>query len=378
MKRKLKVLILSITLEGGGSERRTVYLLKYINRNIFEPILCLKEKRGEYLKDIPQSTKLCTIKSHYKLLTLLKMYKVILKEKPDIIFGFNVWGMNTIALMALKLIFHKRKVKLIIGVGTNPSYFKPLRIIRFTCSFADLIAANSYGIRNYLISSWKIPKEKIRVIHNGVDIKNIDKLSFEKINHIWIKNNYNVIVSVGRLSEPKGYPYLIEALTIVNKKIPVYLIIIGQGEEEEKLKKLAKKIEIENKVDFIGFKQNPYKYIAKADLFVLSSLWEGFPNVLLEAMACRTPVVSTDAPYGPSEIIEDGLNGYLVPVADSTRLAEKILYVFDNLDKQENVIREAREKIEKKFSVNKMIKNYEKLFYSIYEDNTHLSLQEID
>ncbi|GAG13066.1 unnamed protein product, partial [marine sediment metagenome] len=116
-------MILSITLEGGGSEKRTVYLLKYINRNIFEPILCLKEKKGEYLKDIPRHTKLYAIKRRYKLLTLLEMCKVILKEKPDIIFGNNVWGMNTIAIVALKLMFLKRQVKLIMGVGTNPSYF---------------------------------------------------------------------------------------------------------------------------------------------------------------------------------------------------------------------------------------------------------------
>ncbi len=357
-------MILSSTLEGGGTEKRTIYLLKYINRDIFEPILCLWEKRGVYFKDIPQYTKLYAIKRRYKLGTLFNMCKVIKKEKPDIVFG-NMWGINTAAIVALKMMFFKRPVKLIIGVVTNPSYFKRQSIIRFLYSFADLIVANSYGIRECLISSWKIPEEKIRVIHNGVDIGNIDKLSFEKVNHIWIKNNYNLIISVGRLFKPKGFPNLLDALKIVNQKRTVYLIIIGKGEEEKRLKVMAKEMDINDRVDFIGFKQNPFKYIANADLFVLSSLWEGCPNVLLEAMACRTPVVSTDAPYGPSEIIEDGVNGYLVPVADSTRLAEKILYVLENLDKQDNVIREARQTVEKKFTVDKMAKNYEKLFYSI-------------
>ncbi|GAF87149.1 unnamed protein product, partial [marine sediment metagenome] len=217
-------------------------------------------------------------------------------------------------------------------------------------------------------------EEKIRVIHNGVDIDHIDKLSFEKVNHIWIKSHFNVIVSVGRLFKPKGLPNLLDALKIVNKKKTVYLIIIGKGEEEKRLKVMAKKIGINDRVDFIGFKHNPFKYIANADLFVLSSLWEGCPNTLLEAMACRTPVVSTDAPYGPAEIIEDSVNGYLVPVADSSRLAEKILYVLDNLNKQDNVIREAREKIEKKFSIHKMTRRYEKLFYSICADKIHLTL----
>lgn len=354
------------TLGGGGTERRTVYILKYINRDIFEPILCVWEKKGVYVKDIPRQTKLYAVKKRNKAFTLLNMCKVINKEKPDIIFG-NMWGINAAAILALKMMFfkRKRKAKLIVGVVTNPSYFKYQIIIRFLYNFADLIVANSYGIREYLISSWKIPKEKIRVIHNGVDIKNIDKMSFEKADHIWIKNNYNLIISVGRLTKPKGLPYLLDALKILNKKKTVYLIIIGKGEEEERLKKMAKKIGIENRVDFIGFKHNPFKYIAKTNLFILASLWEGFPNVLLEAMACRIPVVSTDAPYGPSEIIEDGVNGYLVPAADSTRLAEKILYVLENLDKQDNVVRKARQTVEKKFTANKMLKNYEKLFYSI-------------
>lgn len=364
MKSKLKILLLASTLTGGGTERRTVYILKYINRDIFEPILCVWEKKGVYAKDIPRETKVYAIKRRNKAFTLLNMCKVIYKEKPDIIFG-NMWGINTAAIVALKMMFFKRKVKLIIGIVTNPSYFKRQSIIRFLYSFADLIVTNSYGIREYLVSSWKIPKEKIRVIHNGVDIKNIDKLSLEKANHIWIKNNYNLIISVGRLAEPKGLPYLLDALKIANKKNPIYLIIIGMGEEEERLKKIAKKIGINNRVDFIGFKRNPFKYMAKTNLFILSSIWEGFPNVLLEAMVCRTPVVSTDAPYGPSEIIEDGVNGYLVPVADSTQLAEKILYVLENLDKQDNVIREARQTIEKKFTFDTMLKNYEKLFYSI-------------
>jgi len=366
MQRKLKILLLSSTLRGGGAERRPVYLLKYINRNIFEPILCLKEKKGEYLKDIPQNTKLYILKRRYNFVALLNMCKVILKENPDIIFGIN-WGINTIAIIALKMLFFKRQVKLIIGVGTNPFYYEHLCIMRFLYRFfADLIVANSDGIRECLISSWKISKKKICVIHNGTDIDHIDKLSFEKVNHIWINKNLNLIISVGNLRKPKGLPHLLDALKIVNKKNTVYLIIIGKGEEEKKLKVMAKEIGINDRVDFIGFKKNPFKYIANADLFVLSSLWEGCPNTLLEAMACRTPVVSTDAPYGPAEIIEDSVNGYLVPVADSARLSEKILYVLENLDKQDSIIREARQTVEKKFSVHKMVKNYEKLFYSIY------------
>ncbi len=359
-------MLLASTLGGGGTEKRTIYILKYINRDIFQPILCVWEKKGVYAKDIPRQTKSYAVRRRYKILTLLNMYKVIKKEKPDIIFG-NMWGINTAAIVVLKMMFlkRKRKTKLILGVVTNPLHFKHRRILRFLYKFPDLIVTNSTGIREYLISSWKIPQGKIRVIFNGVNIKNIDMLSVEKVNHRWIQDDYNLIISAGRLNKAKGLPYLIEALKIANKKIPVYSIIMGTGEEEDILKKMAEEMGISEKVDFIGFKHNPYKYIKNADLFVLSSLWEGFPNVLLEAMACRTLVVSTDAPYGPSEIVEDGINGHLVPVGDSTQLAKKILHSIENLDRQENVIREARQTIEKKFTANKMLKKYEKLFCSI-------------
>lgn len=374
MQRILKILLLSSTLEGGGAESRPIYLLRYMNRKVFEPILCLKEKRGAYLKDIPQHTKSYILKKRYNLTALINMCKVILKEDPDIIFGIN-WGINMIAIIALQMLFFKRRVKMIIGIGTNPNYYEHQFIMRFLYrNFANLIVANSHGIRRCLISSWKIPEEKVYVIHNGIDIEHIDKLSLEKAYHAWMNKNLNLIISVGNLRQPKGFPYLLDALKIVNKKKTVYLIIIGKGKEEKRLKEMAKDMGINERVDFLGFKKNPFKYIANVDLFVLSSLWEGFPNVLLEAMACQTPVISTDAPYGPAEIIEDNINGYLVPAADSARLAEKILYVLENLDKQDDIIREARQKIEKNFSVHKMVKNYEKLFHSIYTDNVSSTL----
>ncbi len=251
MQKKLKILFILSHLHGGGVERRTAHLLKYINRDIFEPILCLREKIGEYLADIPKDTKLFVIERRYKLVTLPRMCKMVIKEKPDIIFGVGHWGMNLIIILALKLIFFRKQRKLIIGVVNNPSSFEHQRIIRFFYSFADLIIANSQGIHKCLISSWKFPEEKIRVIHNGIDIDHIDKLSSETINHIWMKKQNSVVVSVGHFLKQKGLPYLLEALEIVNRKKKVHLIVIGRGGEEKKLKEKACEIGISDRVDFI-------------------------------------------------------------------------------------------------------------------------------
>lgn len=364
MNRKIKILFLASTLGGGGTEKRTVDILKSIDSNIFDPVLCVWEKTGIYVKDVPPSTKFYAVKKRNTVLTLINMYKVFRKEKPDIIFG-NMWKINAAAALILKLTFFKKKVKLIFGIVTNPSFIKHQRFFRFLYGSADLFVVNSKGIRDYLISAWKVPKEKTQVIFNGIDIQSIDRFSEKKTEHPWINKNFNLVVSVGRLSEPKGHPDLIEALAIANKKKSIHLLIIGQGGEEENLRRLAVEKGIENRVDFLGFAHNPYKYMAKADLFILSSLWEGFPNVVLEAMACRIPVLSTDAPFGPSEIIEDGVNGYLVPVADPARLAEKIIDLIENKDKQEIVIRQARLTVEEKYTLEGMTSHYEKLFHSI-------------
>ena len=131
----------------------------------------------------------------------------------------------------------------------------------------------------------------------------------------------------GRLESQKGFKYLLEAFSKVSAKIEARLAILGRGSQMDELKRLSEKLGITSNVVFLGFQKNPYKYLANGDLFVLSSLWEGFPNALAKAMACGIPVVSTDCPSGPSEIITDGVNGLLVPPADPEALAGTVLRV---------------------------------------------------
>lgn len=138
-------------------------------------------------------------------------------------------------------------------------------------------------------------------------------------------SNTPVILAAVRLSAEKDYPTLLRAFALMKGRQDAKLIILGEGDERENLEKLAKALGIDSDVRLLGYVANPYPYMASATVFVLSSIYEGFGNVLVEAMACGTPVVSTDCPYGPGEILEGGAYGALVPVGDASALADAML-----------------------------------------------------
>ena len=152
------------------------------------------------------------------------------------------------------------------------------------------------------------------------------------------KRTTKKIVAVGRLTKQKDYPTLIKAFKIVHSIFPQEkLEIYGSGEDEKNLKRLCHEQGIEKHVDFMGNSKEVLKLIANSDCFVLSSIYEGMPNVLMEAMAIGLPCISTDCPFGPRELIENRINGFLVPVGDSEELAQSIIYVLNNKEESERI-----------------------------------------
>ena len=139
------------------------------------------------------------------------------------------------------------------------------------------------------------------------------------------------------------------------------MVVLGKGPEEKKIKLLAHKLGLSDNILFLGFQKNPYKYIKKAEVFVLSSFHEGFGNVIVEAMACGTPVVSTNCMSGPREIIENGENGILFPVADQKALAEAVLKVLNNPSLSYKLSEQGKKRAEY-FSIEKSVKKYEEIF----------------
>lgn len=363
-----RVLFVSHSLGGGGAQRVAALLLQHLDRQKFEPLLVVFEDRFDY--PVPEDVSaICFHKrGAYDLPRLIwRLAQVYEKEKPDTVVGFMNYA-NLIAVGAKRLSPTKPKL-LLTEHNTASIKLKQeftSRLLGWAMPYlyprADAVICVSRGVADDLVTHFRLPRQKIKVIYNPVDIDYVSGLAEEEVDHPYFTAKETpVIIAVGRLTAQKGYPYLLKAFAQVTARFPCRLIIRGDGEEKETLVKLIRELGIEKQVDFIGFQQNPFKYVAHSDIFVLSSLLEGFGLVIIEAMACRTPVISTRCPSGPDEIITDGVNGLLVPVADETTLAEAILRLLKEPSLATRLAQAGRKRVED-FAVAKIIKEYEALF----------------
>jgi glycosyltransferase involved in cell wall biosynthesis len=372
---KKKILFIIPTIEGGGAERVLSTILNNIDYDKFAISCVLFENKIGYSipidkiniidMNLPGDKRIVQ-----KFLLFFKRYSLLRKIykslKPDIVFSF----MSTVNLLAIISTITFKNIKLYISVH-NTTSVKQIKIqkkmgflydflIRVLYPMSDKIIAVSKGIQEDLIVNYKIAPNKILVIYNPVDIDYIDKLKYDNKPSVF-SGNVPCIINIGSLIEQKGQQYLIGALKIVKEKIDCRLVILGQGREHTNLMNYAKKCGVEDSVIFTGFQTNPYSFLNHADVFVLSSLWEGFGVVIIEAMACGVPVISTRCPSGPDEIIEDEHDGLLVKVADEVAIAEAIERVLSNKAFANELKTNALKKAEL-FSVKGIIKEYESLF----------------
>ncbi len=191
--------------------------------------------------------------------------------------------------------------------------------------------AVSEGVKQDTLNVSGIDPGRIEVVRNPVLTPRLLELARQPAPHPWFNNpDIPVILGVGRLTVQKDFSTLIRAFARLRSTRPCRLIILGDGRQEAKLLALAKELEISDDLQLPGFSDNPYAYMVNAALFVLSSRWEGSPNVLTEAMALGTPVVSTNCPSGPDEILDGGRYGPLVPVGDWQALAQAMLQVLNH------------------------------------------------
>jgi glycosyltransferase involved in cell wall biosynthesis len=188
------------------------------------------------------------------------------------------------------------------------------------------VVAVSSGVAEDLVATTGLRREHITVIHNPVVTPELEERAQAPLEHAWFApGEPPVVLSVGRLVAPKDYPTLVRAFARVRAVRPARLVILGEGSQREALLALAAKLGIADDVTLPGFVANPFAYVSRCAVFALSSAWEGFGIVLVEALALGCPVVSTDCPSGPAEILEHGSHGLLVPVGDDEAMAQAIL-----------------------------------------------------
>ncbi len=300
------------------------------------------------------------------LVSIFRVLKLIKSTKPDIVFS-NLRRINTVSMM-VKILFPLSDVIFILGVSNNPKYHPNPFFTRLLYRLADGLIANSDGTKNFLCEEWGLDENKIQVIHNGVDSNEIKILAQDDSLFEWYNESLPIIITIGRLSPQKNHSCLIRAFSIVRKKHKSRLVIIGEGPLRKSFERLARSVGVAQHIWFAGYQDNPYKFLARSSLFVLPSRWEGFPNVLLEAMLCKVTVISTDVDFGPREIINHGKTGFLVSSDDPEVLADQILYIFKNQNKEtvRVTINNARKKVETEFNSEVMIKKYQKYFSNLY------------
>lgn len=363
-----KILIYMFNLAGGGAERTIVNLINNINKEIFEVILIIgSNQNNDYINLVDNRIKIIYLNSDRRKKNILKISKIIRYEKPDIL--FSTLNINNITIILAKILSLKR-VPIVVRETNNRTAAGGVSLINRIITyilynyFSSNIISLSNGVKEDLVKSFKIKNKKIKVIYNPVDLDKIYKLKNEEILDLKKEENEKLIISVGRLAEQKDYFTLLKAFKIVEKNLKSKLLILGKGPQEQLLKDKCYELNIEEKVVFMGFNDNPYKYMKNSDVFVLSSKWEGFGHVIVEAMATGIPVISTDCKSGPAEIINNNKYGILVPVGDYKKMANEIQNILTNNELAQKYIEKGNYRKEK-FNVSSIVKEYEKIFLSL-------------
>jgi glycosyltransferase involved in cell wall biosynthesis len=322
-------------LYGGGVEKAMLNLARAFIERQLKVDLVLARAEGPYMAVVPTGIRVIDLKAQWMPNSLPRLVKYLQQERPATLLTALHYPCE-IALWAKRLAGVPTRV---IVSERNTLSQEAQRIpqlsVRLTplaaklfYPWADGIVAVSHGVAKDLANVTCLPLERIQVIHNPVIFPELFAAAKQPVNHPWFESEeIPVILGVGRLHPQKDFPTLIRAFSKVRQVYPARLVILGSGPEQKNLETLVYQLGLKQEVAFLGFVQNPYAYMAKASVFVLSSAWEGLGNVLVEALAVGTPVVSTNCESGPGEILADGKFGWLTPVGDSEAIAQAILKV---------------------------------------------------
>lgn len=328
-----RIAIFMPDLFGAGGQRSMLNLAQGLAESGCAVDLVLARATGSFLTEVPKTVRVEDLKASRVLTCLPALVRYLRREQPEAmlsVFGYvniiAIWARRLAGVRTRLFVNEQNTVSL---EARNASRWRGRltpRLIRRFYPGANGIVVVSQGVRDDLAQLTKIPRERITVIYNPSVVRaEVLEKARAPLEHPWFEPGQPpVLLAVGRLEPQKDYPTLLQAFAQVRRRRPARLLILGEGKERPMLEALRKELGLEQDASLPGFVMNPFAYMARASVFVLSSRWEGLPTVLIEALCCGTRVVSTDCPSGPREILRDGEYGPLVPVGDAGALAKAI------------------------------------------------------
>ncbi len=356
--KKIAILFILPDLETGGAERIVTTLANHLPREEFEVKILLLRKEGGFLEILKDDVEIIDIQTPRIRHSLIPILNQIRKRKPDIVFsGFG----EVNAYLSLFIKFFP-KIKFIARETNVVSKHVNRKEIRFFYKFYNnyhRIICQSEDMQNDLVKNFNIKKEKIIKINNPVDFEFINEKLENSQKPESFEDGFKNVVAIGNLSSRKGFDNLLKVFShLKNEKIKLH--ILGEGRDKELLYQMRTDLALEN-VIFHGQQKNPYQFLKFADLFVLSSRYEGFPNVLLEAGACGTYSLANNCPGGISEIIQPNINGEISAIENHQEFAAKILELLAQTH-NENLIKQS---ISDRFAKELILKEYENIFRKV-------------
>lgn len=366
MSGRKKILFVVPSMIGGGAERIFVNLMNHISRERFEPILAIGSRRGELLPQLDPTVEIHEIGGERARNAIPGIIKAVTKVRPFAV--VSTLGMNFAVGAASP--FFPSKTRVVFREGSSPTAFLAdvarqsilraqayKRLYRLLYGRASLVICQSDFMRDDIHQNMGVDPKKLTRIYNPVDSDSIDSKANEAID--LYANGLPTLIGIGRQSFEKGFDVLLNAFSNVIDLHPKgRLILVGEGDRTPELKKQAADLGISGSVEFIGFQDNPYKYLKRADIFVSPSRYEGFSNVLVEALACGVPAVVTDCPSANREVITEGFNGWFAENENAASLAGAILTA---IRERENVRPDGiRQDCLSRFSIEAILPQYER------------------
>lgn len=317
------------SLGGGGAERAMLNLAGGLLDAGFRVDLLLASAVGPYRQQVPEDVRIIDFARGRVLTCLPDLIRYLRANQPQLLLS-TPFRANLLILLAKRLA--RSKVRIFVREAATLSEtlrrsspwqtWKTVNLARIIYPWADGIVAVSAGVASDLQSLLKLDSRKMKVINNPVVNQDLHRMSGDTLDHSWFRpGEPPVILGVGRLAPQKDFVTLIKAFAHVRLRQDCRLMILGEGPERQALQTLVDELGLSDVVSMPGFVPNPFPYMRLARLLVLSSRHEGLPNVLIQAMALGTPVIATDCPSGPAEILEQGKFGPLVAIGDTDALA---------------------------------------------------------